>query len=1740
MINKPNNHLSGFLARSGLGKSAFALAISAVLSGTAFAGNAGNATDYDTDLADVSQNTTTVTSSITFPAGAINPAASTAGAYTLQGVASITQPVLNGAAATTAALDAVTNSIDVALIKNLHFTQFTVGAVSAGNIARLEDIRFSANNGSGAVAADNLTGGIANANFVANTNGVNGGALTIAQDLDGELNNVRFANNTSSARGGAIYVGQDFGSNDASSAIVGSEFNGNNAVTDGGAIAVVLDFDGVIDGTQFDANAAATGSGGALYVAQDFGAKLNQTSEIKSTSFTNNTAGANGGAVAVAGTFDGTVIGSTFTSNTAAADGGAIHVAGNLGLKANSTTTIDTTTFEGNSAANGGAIAANQSVKVDINNATFKSNAATAGNGGAIKAGSALTDTFEANINGSTFDSNTAIAAGGNGGAIAVFGDAKLNIDGASVFNKNEAGDNGGAIAVGRDLDGSISGTFTENKAVADSGGAIVVARNFGANATSSVTSATFSKNTAQQDGGAIAVGNAVADSFKGNIVDSVFSENEAVTGDGGAVFVSGAFNGDISGVTVFEKNKATAGDGGAVSVGTDFTGNVTGATFRENEAVAGHGAAVYVTNDFKGNIDSAIFETNKAAGNGGGLYVGNDLAGNVTNSAFENNEGASGGAIRVGNDYDGKIDGANFRGNKATAGSGGAIEVVGNIGANAASSIENTVFANNTSVTDGGAVRVGGNVTANFTDVEFTGNSTSDPLASGGALHVGGDFKGDITGANTFVDSNKSNVNGAINIVGDFDGKIADGRFSNNEGTLGLGGAIAIGGNVGANATSSIEDAAFVGNKSGAAAGAVGVLGNFTGNIKGSTFTNNETTGAAANAGAFGVGGNFTGDIDGSTFEGNKAGQNGGAVAVGGNFVGNIKGSSFENNVSNEDGGAVIIGGNFTGDIDGATFDSNVATTKSGGAIGFAGNVTGDIKNSTFTDNKAAASAQGGGAFYFLGDFTGAIEDSDFRGNVATERGGAIATWAGSPSNIAPDITKSIFVGNKADGTANTVATNGRGGAIAVNNGFKVTNSTFLANEAIAGAVNWGAADGVGGAIYLNAKDPMGSTLTLDATGADDRILFYGNTNQLGGTSTAVENAIHFANEAVPGNDRVVTVNITGAGDLLLLDGISSQDGVAVGRGRVTVNVNKAAGNTGDVYLGGRSILRDDSTWNIDEGSLVLTTVDYGSGAVAADLNLAGATAVVNIGTDGELVGSGTIHANTFNIDGEIDPSVWTNTGTLANAITNGISSADVDAIGVQAASVNTIGQLTLDGDVNLGANTVYHVDAHTDGSGADNVTVTGTLVIDPNAAISLTVLPGTWTGPVSYAIVNAGNVLPTSQYGTDAFNSGYLFMDAAVDTHATGVDLHLTRNNLAATIGNTFNQTSTGVAIDGLADNNPVVGGIMNIVTVAEALQAFDNLSGEIYSSTGTVLLQNSSHVRNLVADRLAESEVTARARGVWASIYGYTGELKGNSNVVKAENDSFGFAVGGDIPVGQSSNLGLLLGYETADVELKGNRISKANIDTFNIGLYFGSSFGGIQFRSGLAHSRHDINVNRGIAAGYLSGSNISDYDATLTQLFVDFAYPVQVNEKFSVSPYAAISQLWLDVDGARENGTAATLETYDWSANTAVSNLGLRFASTALSESGKVSLHGGLSWQHAFDKEDGQSRRRFWNSTGTSADFLVKGARLGEDVLTINLGVSGEIAENQILGLEYRGEVSSQQKQHGGQLHWSYRF
>ncbi|MDR3259774.1 MAG: hypothetical protein LBT51_09235, partial [Fusobacteriaceae bacterium] len=216
---------------------------------------------------------------------------------------------------------------------------------------------------------------------------------------------------------------------------------------------------------------------------------------------------------------------------------------------------------------------------------------------------------------------------------------------------------------------------------------------------------------------------------------------------------------------------------------------------------------------------------------------------------------------------------------------------------------------------------------------------------------------------------------------------------------------------------------------------------------INNAKFLNNE----ANYGGAIGIFGEFSGEIINSTFYRNVTSganpiDNGGAIHASGKFLGNIINSEFKEN-SADSGGAIYVANPFSGNIENTKFLNNKAinnTAATGGAIS-AEYFTGIIKNSEFFENEADM----GGAISLSYDFTNSssIINSIFEknsalgiGSLSTGNGGAINVGGFSPE----DLSGTKFIENHASGD---------GGAIHASKNIaihaKTGNVTFSGNTA-------------------------------------------------------------------------------------------------------------------------------------------------------------------------------------------------------------------------------------------------------------------------------------------------------------------------------------------------------------------------------------------------------------------------------------------------------------------------------------------------------------------------------------------------------------------------------------------------------------------------------------------------------------------------------------------------------------------
>lgn len=339
------------------------------------------------------------------------------------------------------------------------------GAIYAYGTCDLKDSTFKSNTASsgygGAVYVSNKKTDkkslvTSNVTFEANISSKSGGAVFVDASAEVSFCSDTFTGNISqNNNGGAIYV-----KSAAPTVIDGATFTGNKSLAShGGAIAAA----GIAEGTErtfelynssFTQNSAAK-NGGALYFSS------NAISELKNVKFIKNIALADNGTAYGGGAVYGTgskidVDGAEFTENASGFMGGAFEI------HASSTAKVNNVTVTGNTAQNssGGAFEIQSSSSIALNNVTATGNTAATGRGGFMSVKSAEAKLWNSKINNNTASIGGAIAyrEGSSGGVY------------NTEFNENEASGNGGAMYIYTDkntvtlhtvkFNGNVSGNF--------------------------------------------------------------------------------------------------------------------------------------------------------------------------------------------------------------------------------------------------------------------------------------------------------------------------------------------------------------------------------------------------------------------------------------------------------------------------------------------------------------------------------------------------------------------------------------------------------------------------------------------------------------------------------------------------------------------------------------------------------------------------------------------------------------------------------------------------------------------------------------------------------------------------------------------------------------------------------------------------------------------------------------------------------------------------------------------------------------------------------------------------------------------------------------------------------------------------------------------------------------------------------------------------------------------------------
>ncbi|NGN41683.1 autotransporter domain-containing protein [Mesorhizobium sp. CGMCC 1.15528] len=742
--------------------------------------------------------------------------------------------------------------------------------------------------------------------------------------------------------------------------------------------------------------------------------------------------------------------------------------------------------------------------------------------------------------------------------------------------------------------------------------------------------------------------------------------------------------------------------------------------------------------------------------------------------------------------------------------------------------------------------------------------------------------------------------------------------------------------------------------------------------------------------------------------------------------------------------------------------------------------------------------------------------------------------------------------------------------GGLAFTGGTLATISSFDSARAVAldttGRFDVAAATqlGLGGAITGAGDLYKTGAGTLVLTGANA----YGNTlvaqGTLAGNTASISGNI--GNAAIVVFDQGADNTFAGT-----IAGLGGTNGAMIKRG------------AGTLTLAGASSL----DWSVETGGLVSSASRFGGDAAigigarftlddaanatyagvisgAGDFIKAGAGDLRLTGDSSAFEGLTTVSGGRLSVGvggfGSLGGTlVVASGGFLGGSGTIGTTSV---ASGGIIAPGNSIGTLKVNGDLTLAAGSIYRVEIAGTGT-SDRIDVTGKATVSGSNVSVMALDPKvSYQNGQTYRILNAdGGVSGT--FAAPLTQSA--FLDLTLDHKAKSVDLTIKIKGpdpeepeepeepetppLFGTVAETRNQLATAGALDTLEQSGASLAlyNTLLVLDAAQARAAFDGLSGEVHASAKTALIEDTAHIRNAANDRIraafegvGAAPVPILAYGpdgqhlapassdhglaVWGNAFGSWGHVGSDGNAARLDHSTGGLLVGGDAMLGDW-RLGLLAGYSRSSFDVKG-RASSGDSDNYHVGLYGGTQWGALAFRTGLAYSWHDIETRRDVAFPGFSDQLKGDYRAGTTQLFGEFGYGIEAGA-FSFEPFANLAYVSLRTGGFAEQGGAAALASASQTTDVTFTTLGLRAASAFTLGTVEVTAKGMLGWRHAFGDVTPLSTAAF---AGSNA-FTVAGTPIARNAALVEAGLDLKLSDTASISASYTGQYGSGAQEHG---------
>ena len=356
-----------------------------------------------------------------------------------------------------------------------------------------------------------------------------------------------------------------------------------------------------------------------------------------------------------------------------------------------------------------------------------------------------------------------------------------------------------------------------------------------------------------------------------------------------------------------------------------------------------------------------------------------------------------------------------------------------------------------------------------------------------------------------------------------------------------------------------------------------------------------------------------------------------------------------------------------------------------------------------------------------------------------------------------------------------------------------------------------------------------------------------------------------------------------------------------------------------------------------------------------------------------------------------------------------------------------------------------------------------------------------------------------------------------------------------------NTANQRATAYAADGL-DMSHTLAQRLTSLFPNEATRALDQLSGELYPGLQSVMIEDSRVIREAALQRARSAgDNTSRPSGsagqaVWVQSIHSQGRLDADGNAARISHSRKGVMIGADHNFEHGTRAGVLLASTEGSVTSA--NASKATVDSYQIGVHAGHTWGAFGVHGGVAYARNPIHSKRRVSFSDIDDNLSARYVNHTRQFFTEGNYRWGLGP-WDVQPYLQFAHVSTRSAGFSETSGISALKGRPASQRVNLNTGGVRVSI----DMGKTSL--GPSWLSvnggvAYTRASGDLSPTVDVSWQGGSSMRIAGAPLNRSVVNMNAGAVARLTPDSALSLSITDQRGNRSREQSVNAQYQFEF